>query len=69
MATDTTDKTVLEAPRPAAWRIGPWLDRVPISRTTFYEERKKGRIEIRKCGDATLVVTQPDDYVASLPAA
>ena len=52
---------------PAAWRVDPWRRKVAnMSRSKFYEERRAGRIETVKLGAATLVVTSPKQYVASL---
>jgi len=53
---------------PAAWRVNEWRQRVPISRSKFYEERGAGRIETVKLGSATLVVTSPRQYIESLRA-
>lgn len=68
MATETTDKTASDALKPAGYRIGQWLKLVPIGKTKFYTEKNAGRIKTRKCGDATIVETQPGEYIASLPA-
>ena len=58
------DNTTTE---PAAWRINSWRRQVAdMSRTKFYEERNAGRIETVKLGSATLVVTPPQKYIATL---
>ncbi len=50
-----------------AWRVDPWRRLVGgMSRSSFYEERKVGRIKTVKRGAATLVVTTPKQYVAAL---
>jgi hypothetical protein len=60
----STDEDSVE---PAAWRVNPWCRIVGnMSRSKFYEERKAGRIDTVKMGSATLVVTSPKQYVASL---
>jgi hypothetical protein len=53
---------------PAAWRVNDWRQRVPISRSKFYEERNAGRIKTVKLGSATLVVTSPRTYIDTLKA-
>lgn len=57
---DTQTETV-------AWRVDPWRLCVgKMSRSKFYEERRGGYIETVKLGAATLVLTPPKQYVASL---
>jgi hypothetical protein len=53
---------------PAAWRVNDWRQRVPISRSKFYEERNAGRIKTVKLGSATLVLTSPRTYIDALKA-
>jgi hypothetical protein len=61
-------ESIEERAQPVAWRVDPWRREVAnMSRSKFYEERKAGRIETRKMGAATLVVTSPRQYVDALP--
>jgi hypothetical protein len=72
MLTNDDPQTALVEPRhrpiaePVAWRVAVWRQIVPMSHSKFYEERAAGRIETVKLGAATLVVTSPKQYVASL---
>jgi hypothetical protein len=50
-------------------RVGPWCDAVGIGRSHFYEEKKAGKIKVRKSGRATIVETSPAEYISSLPRA
>ena len=59
-------RAVAAGHQPAAWRVKSWLAEVPIGRTKFYAECEAGRIKIVKVGSATLVVTTPEAYIASL---
>ena len=65
----TIEDAVAAKHEPAAWRVSGWLKEVPISRTKFYGECGAGRIKMVKVGTATLVVTSPKDYLASLQQA
>ena len=69
MAMNNTEQTP-GATQLVAWRPKAWRHKFepPMSNTKFYEECKSGRIEIRKMGAATLVVTSPKEYVAGLPS-
>jgi len=59
------DSNVLDD-EPAAWRVNAWRQKVPISRSKFYQERNAGRIKTVKVGSSTLVTTAPKDYLAAL---
>jgi hypothetical protein len=55
---------------PRSWRANDWLREAgfPFSRPTLYREIKVGRIKVRKAGlRNTLIVTSPQQYLASLP--
>jgi hypothetical protein len=61
--TDTTDHTL------AAWRPSEWLKAAgnPFSRPMLYLEIHRGRIDARKAGRATIILTSPREYFESLP--
>jgi hypothetical protein len=52
-----------------SWRINDWLKEAgyPFSRAAIYNEIRRGRIDARKAGDNTLILTSPHDYLESLP--
>jgi hypothetical protein len=56
----------IETREPAAWRINDWRRQVPMSRSTFYEQVKAGRIELVKLGSSSLVTTPPREFIAAL---
>lgn len=51
------------------WRIPQWCQAVGLKRSTCYNLLVAGKIEAVKAGSAIIVVTQPDQYLASLPKA
>jgi hypothetical protein len=63
MPTDTTgtDHTT--------WRPDTWLKAAgnPFSRPTLYAEIHAGRIDARKRGRSTIILTSPREYFESLP--
>lgn len=58
-------------PRPEerrGWRINPWADAVGVSRAYVYANLlSTGRIESVKVGRARVIVTSPDEFLASMP--
>jgi hypothetical protein len=54
-----------------SWRIGAWLKAAgnPFSRPVLYAEIRAGRIDARKVGKNTLILTPPRRYLESLPNA
>jgi hypothetical protein len=54
---------------PLSWRPSTWLKEAghPFSRPTLYNEIHAGRIEARKAGKNTIILTSPRDYLESLP--
>jgi hypothetical protein len=52
-----------------SWRIGDWLREAgnPISRPTLYDRIRSGKIDARKDGRNTLILTSPLAYLQSLP--
>lgn len=54
--------------QPVACRIKEWCAVVGIGNTTFHKLVKEKRVRTAKCGKATLVLTSPADFVASLAA-
>jgi hypothetical protein len=52
-----------------AWRPNDWLKAAghPFSRPILYREIHAGRIDARKVGHATIIITSPRDYFMSLP--
>jgi hypothetical protein len=52
-----------------SWRPREWLRAAghPFSRAKLYAEIKAGRLDSRKAGRSTLIVTPPAAYLASLP--
>lgn len=49
------------------WRVSEWHPQVGISRSLTYELIKDRRIKIVKVGRATIIVTPPSEFLASLP--
>ena len=51
------------------WRPSEWLKAAgnPFSRPTLYSEIHRGRIDARKLGRATIILTSPRAYFESLP--
>jgi hypothetical protein len=51
------------------WRPSEWLKAAgnPFSRPTLYSEIHAGRIDARKLGRATIILTSPHAYFESLP--
>jgi hypothetical protein len=62
MQTDDTDA-------PLSWRPAAWLKAAgyPFSRPKLYSEINAGRIDARKAGRNTLIVTSPRQYLENLP--
>jgi len=48
------------------WRVSEWHPQVGISRSLTYELIKDRRIKIVKVGRATIIVTPPSEFLASL---
>jgi len=61
-----TDDTDAE---PLSWRPNAWLKAAghPFTRPTLYNEIHAGRIDARKIGRSTVILTSPRDYLLSLP--
>jgi hypothetical protein len=51
------------------WRPNEWLKAAghPFSRPKLYSEIHAGRIDARKVGSNTVILTSPRDYFRSLP--
>jgi hypothetical protein len=62
----TTDDT--DAP-PLSWRLNAWLRAAgyPFSRPKLYGEIHAGRIDARKIGRSTVILTSPRAYFESCP--
>jgi hypothetical protein len=54
---------------PLSWRPAAWLREAgyPFSRPVLYREIRAGRLDARKAGRSTLILTSPRDYLTSLP--
>jgi|GraSoiStandDraft_41_1057321.scaffolds.fasta_scaffold1013534_1 hypothetical protein len=65
--TTTNDDT--DAP-PLSWRLNAWLKAAgyPFSRPKLYGEIHAGRIDARKIGRSTIILTSPRDYFLSCPS-
>jgi len=50
-----------------SWRVSEWLRDVRVSRSKLYNAIRAGRVDVRKDGRATLILTSPREYVESLP--
>jgi hypothetical protein len=52
-----------------SWSPREWLRAAgnPFSRAKLYHEIHAGRLDARKAGRSTLIVTPPAQYIASLP--
>lgn len=56
-------------PGPSALTVREFCHRFSISRTTFYEEVKAHRLEIRKIGQKSIVLRdEADRWLAALPS-
>ena len=55
--------------RKIGWRVKEWAEAVGISRASVYELIASKEIDSVKFGGARIIRTQPDDFLASLPAA
>jgi hypothetical protein len=51
------------------WRPNEWLKAAgnPFSRPTLYQEIRRGRLDARKRGRSTVILTPPRQYFQSLP--
>jgi hypothetical protein len=51
------------------WRPNEWLKAAgnPFSRPTLYSEIHRGRLDARKAGRSTIILTSPREYFESLP--
>jgi hypothetical protein len=49
------------------WRVNDWLKIVGISRPTFYDRIRSGKIDARKDGRTTVILTPPREYLEGLP--
>jgi hypothetical protein len=58
-----------ESPARAGWRIRAWGESVGVGRSHVNDLIKNRIIRARKSGSATIIETQPADYIASLPDA
>jgi hypothetical protein len=52
-----------------AWRPKEWGDEANVGKTTVFKLIKSEAIDARKRGTATLILTPPAEYLASLPPA
>jgi hypothetical protein len=52
-----------------SWRINDWLKDAgnPFSKPILYREISAGRLDARKAGGVTVILTSPRAYLASLP--
>jgi hypothetical protein len=49
------------------WRVNDWLKAVGISRPTLYERIREGKVDARKDGRSTVILTPPRAYLEALP--
>ena len=54
------------APTKAGWRVDEWTFATGLSRGSLYKLLKAGRIQAVKSGSATIIITSPAEYLASL---
>jgi hypothetical protein len=54
------------SPTKAGWRVDEWTYATGLSRGSLYKLLKAGKVEAVKSGSATIVVTSPAKYLASL---
>jgi hypothetical protein len=52
----------------AGWRIKDWGQAVSLSRSSVFNLLRDLRIEARKYGRSTIILTPPDEFLRSLPA-
>jgi len=48
------------------WRVSEWHPQVGISRSLTYELIKDRKIKIVKVGRATIIITPPSEFLATL---
>ena len=53
-------------PTKAGWRPNEWTRDTGLSRASVYRLLKDGRIRAVKSGSATIIITPPAEYLASL---
>jgi excisionase family DNA binding protein len=51
------------------WRVNEWAHNIGCGRSHVYDLLGEGKIRAVKSGKATIIVTPPAEYLASLPAA
>jgi|HubBroStandDraft_2_1064218.scaffolds.fasta_scaffold2432704_1 hypothetical protein len=51
----------------AGWRIKDWGEAVSLSRSSVFNLLRDQRIEARKYGRSTIILTPPEDFLQSLP--
>jgi hypothetical protein len=56
-------------PMKAGWRVREWCGAVGVGRSHLYELLNQKKVRAVKSGKATIIVTPPQEYLASLPAA
>jgi hypothetical protein len=49
------------------WRIADWLRATGLSRSKLYNAIRDGRVDVRKDGRRTVILTSPLQYGESLP--
>ena len=55
--------------KPVAYSVSDVLKMVGISRTTFYQLVKTGKIKVRKVGNRSLILSRDlEEWIESLPA-
>ena len=57
-----------ERPTKAGWRVSKWCSDTGISRSYAYRLMSNRAIAYVKCGAMTIIVTRPEDFLASLGA-
>jgi hypothetical protein len=56
-------------PTKVGWRVNEWTADTGLSRAYLYKLLKNGGIQAVKSGSATIIITSPAEYLASLTEA
>lgn len=60
-----TDQSALARPTKAGWRVNEWSADTGLSRSYVYELIGAGGIKTVKIGSMRIIVTRPEQYLAS----
>jgi hypothetical protein len=67
--TQNQSQARVASPTKAGWRVNEWARDIGCGRSHVYDLLGAGKIKAVKSGKATIIVTEPRAYLATLPAA